>query len=38
MDLMEAIRQRHSVRRYLDTPIPGDIRDKLTAYTEQCSR
>jgi len=38
MDLMEAIRQRRSVRRYQDTPIPGDVRDKLAAYAEQCSR
>ena len=29
MDMMEAIRARHSVRQYLDRPIPADIRSAL---------
>ena len=31
MELMEIIRQRHSVRRYLDKPLAGDVRDRLEA-------
>ena len=38
MDEMEAIRQRHSVRRYLDRPLEPEVRDKLAAFTDQCSR
>ena len=38
MDQMEAIRQRHSVRRYLDKPLAPEIRDQLDAFARQCSR
>ena len=38
MDLMEAIRQRHSVRRYLDKPLAPELRDALDAFARQCSR
>lgn len=38
MDLMEAMRQRHSVRRYLDKAIPEDVLRALRAETAACSR
>ena len=34
MDMMDIIRSRHSVRQYLDKPIPQEIRNQLDAYTE----
>ena len=33
-DQMQWIRERHSVRQYLDKPIPADIRAALDAYTD----
>ena len=38
MDQMELIRQRHSVRRYLDKPLAEDVRNKLEAFTAMCNR
>ena len=35
---MELIRRRHSVRQYLDRPIPADIREALDAYAEELNR
>lgn len=37
-DMMELIKERHSVRQYLDKKIPADIRDQLNAYTEELNR
>lgn len=34
MDIADIIRSRHSVRQYLDKPIPLDIREQLNAYTD----
>lgn len=34
MDKMDVIRSRHSVRQYLDKPIPLEIRKQLDSYTE----
>ena len=34
MDMMDIIRNRHSVRQYLDKPIPQEIRKQLDTYTE----
>lgn len=34
----EAIRARHSVRTYLDKPIPAELRRELDALAEQCNR
>ena len=34
MDMMDIIRSRHSVRQYLDKPIPQEIRNQLDTYTE----
>ena len=34
-DIMELIRSRHSVRQYLDKPIPEDIRGQLNAYAAE---
>ncbi len=38
MDVFEAMRARHSVRQYLDRPIPADVLAKLRAEAEACSR
>ena len=38
MDIMELMRSRHSVRQYLDKPIPQDVRVQLNAYTEQLNQ
>ena len=38
MDIMELMRSRHSVRQYLDKPIPQDIRAQLNAYTERLNQ
>ena len=38
MEIMDIVRQRHSVRRYLDKPLALDVRDRLAAYIQQCSR
>ncbi len=35
---MEAIQSRHSVRQYLDKPIPEEIRKELDAYAEELNR
>ena len=32
-DMMELMKARHSVRQYLDKPIPEDIRRQLDEYT-----
>ena len=37
-DVMELIRVRHSVRQYLDKPIPADIREKLDEYADELNR
>lgn len=37
-DMMELMRQRHSVRQYADKPIPAELRDALDAYTEELNR
>lgn len=38
MDLMDAIRERHSVRSYKDTAIDGSVKEELLSYIEQCNR
>ena len=38
MDIMELMRGRHSVRQYLDRPIPPDIREQLNAYARRLNR
>ena len=35
---MDWIRQRHSVRQYLDKPIPEETRQKLNAYAEELNQ
>lgn len=37
MDIFEAIKQRKSVRRYIDKPIEGDILDSLNKEIELCN-
>ncbi len=38
MDLLQAIKERHSVRKYLDKPIEADIANKLNAFIDECNR
>lgn len=38
MNLLEAIEARHSVRKYIDKPIPQDIIDKLLSKVEECNK
>ena len=37
MTLMEAIDARHSVRSYLDKPVPQDVRDELDRFVSECN-
>ena len=37
MTLLEAITARHSVRKYIEKPIPQDIIDILQAKIEECN-
>lgn len=37
MDLLEAIKQRHSVRQYLEKPIEKDIIEQLNTEIEKCN-
>ena len=37
LDIKEAIRSRHSVRKYKDTPIPEDIVTKLNILIDACN-
>lgn len=38
MDLMDAIRERHSVRSYNEKAIEGDVKAELLSYIEQCNK
>lgn len=38
MDLQEAIRARHSVRRYTDRKIEGKVLEQLEQVVEDCNR
>lgn len=35
MEIIEVMRSRHSVRQYLDKPIPADVREQLTAEVDK---
>ena len=37
-ELLRIMRARHSVRQYLDKPVPADIREKLDAYAAELNR
>ena len=37
-DIMDLMRERHSVRQYLDRPIPGELRAALDAYAGELNR
>lgn len=37
MEIREAIRARHSVRKYLDMPITGEMKEKLEALIRKCN-
>ena len=38
MEIMELIRQRHSVRQYQDKKISADIREQLNGYAGELNR
>ncbi|MBO4854731.1 MAG: nitroreductase [Oscillospiraceae bacterium] len=38
MDILEAMRARHSVRKYATQPIPADVREKLQQEIDACNR
>lgn len=38
MEIFDAIKERHSVRQYLDKPIEDEIKEKLTALIEECNK
>lgn len=38
MDLMDAMRERHSVRSYNGKAIAGSVKEELLSYIEQCNR
>lgn len=38
MTLQEAIKERHSVRRFLHRPLPKEVTDALNAKMEECNR
>ena len=38
MDLIDAMRERHSVRSYSEKAIDGDIKTELLSYIEQCNK
>ena len=37
MDLLQAMRERHSVRSYTNKPIEGEIKDMLHSFITQCN-
>lgn len=38
MDLLQAVKERHSVRQYLNKPIEAEIATELNAFIEKCNR
>lgn len=38
MDVLQAMKERHSVRSYTDRPIEGRIKDDLSSYIDDCNR
>ena len=38
MDLLQAMRERHSVRTYTPQPIEGEVLQNLKQYIDQCNR
>ena len=38
MDIIELMKQRHSVRQYLDKPIPAEIRTQLDSYVTELNK
>lgn len=37
MDLLQAMKERHSVRAYTARPIEGEVKEALKSFTEQCA-
>lgn len=38
MDLLQAMKNRHSVRSYTDQPIEGKVKDELLSFINQCNK
>ncbi|MCM1306214.1 MAG: nitroreductase family protein [Bacteroides sp.] len=38
MDILEAVSARHSVRRYLDKPIDGEVKSRLLECIDECNK
>ena len=38
MDILEAMQRRHSVRRYLDRPLPAEVKERLRQEIDLCNR
>lgn len=38
MDVLQAMKERHSVRSYTDHPVEGRIKDDLSSYINDCNR
>ena len=38
MDVLQAMKERHSVRSYTDRPVEGRIKDDLSSYINDCNR
>ena len=38
MDIFEAMDTRHAVRKYLDKPIEGEVKDNLIRFIDDCNR
>lgn len=37
MDLLQAMRERHSVRSYTNKSIEGEVKEKLSAFIAKCN-
>ena len=37
-DIMEIMKDRHSVRKYIDRPIERELREQLNSYAEELNR
>ena len=38
MELLQAMRERHSVRAYTDKPIEGKVKEDLLSFVEKCNK
>ena len=38
MDIFEAMEARHAVRKYLDKPIEGEVKENLVKFIDECNK